>query len=167
MPSVGFGEGKVSGTAVTGRTQVWHESWGGICIRQGGVVPVEGGGRDARYWLAFSFLLLCCCYFRLPVVLLGKRLLIPAPSSFPKLTVLSNTKPRPADRKRWDGTPLLACFLWWFPFFSSVIEEDLTPFRGGISRKMMAEVVRRKLGTHYQIIKNRLYRESDCMFPSR
>ncbi|XP_054941123.1 protein O-glucosyltransferase 1 isoform X3 [Physeter macrocephalus] len=32
---------------------------------------------------------------------------------------------------------------------------------------MMAEVVRRKLGTHYQIIKNRLYRENDCMFPSR
>lgn len=53
------------------------------------------------------------------------------------------------------------------PFFPSVIEEDLTPFRGGISRKMMTEVVRRKLGTHYQIIKNRLYRENDCMFPSR
>ncbi|KAF4020780.1 hypothetical protein G4228_012479 [Cervus hanglu yarkandensis] len=51
--------------------------------------------------------------------------------------------------------------------YHGVIEEDLTPFRGGISRKMMAEVVRRKLGTHYQIIKNRLYRESDCMFPSR
>ncbi|OBS70397.1 hypothetical protein A6R68_01071 [Neotoma lepida] len=49
----------------------------------------------------------------------------------------------------------------------SIIEEDLTPFRGGISRKMMAEVVRRKLGTHYQIIKRRLYREDDCMFPSR
>ncbi|XP_055239699.1 protein O-glucosyltransferase 1 isoform X3 [Gorilla gorilla gorilla] len=32
---------------------------------------------------------------------------------------------------------------------------------------MMAEVVRRKLGTHYQITKNRLYRENDCMFPSR
>nr|XP_058920738.1 protein O-glucosyltransferase 1 isoform X3 [Kogia breviceps] len=32
---------------------------------------------------------------------------------------------------------------------------------------MMAEVVKRKLGTHYQIIKNRLYRENDCMFPSR
>ncbi|XP_036869024.1 protein O-glucosyltransferase 1 isoform X5 [Manis javanica] len=32
---------------------------------------------------------------------------------------------------------------------------------------MMTEVVRRKLGTHYQIIKNRLYRENDCMFPSR
>ncbi|KAG8522011.1 Protein O-glucosyltransferase 1, partial [Galemys pyrenaicus] len=51
--------------------------------------------------------------------------------------------------------------------YHGVIEEDLTPFRGGISRKMMAEVVRRKLGTHYQIIKNRLYRENDCMFPSR
>lgn len=52
-------------------------------------------------------------------------------------------------------------------FLHSVIEEDLTPFRGGISRKMMAEVVRRKLGTHYQIIKNQLFREDDCMFPSR
>ncbi|XP_012874789.1 PREDICTED: protein O-glucosyltransferase 1 [Dipodomys ordii] len=51
--------------------------------------------------------------------------------------------------------------------YHGVIEEDLTPFRGGISRKMMAEVIRRKLGTHYQIIKNRLYRENDCMFPSR
>ncbi|XP_024621321.1 protein O-glucosyltransferase 1 isoform X2 [Neophocaena asiaeorientalis asiaeorientalis] len=51
--------------------------------------------------------------------------------------------------------------------YHGVIEEDLTAFRGGISRKMMAEVVRRKLGTHYQIIKNRLYRENDCMFPSR
>ena len=70
---------------------------------------MEGGGRDARYWLAFSFLLLCC-YFRLPVVLLGKRLLIPAPSSFPKLSMLSNTEPRPTDRKSWDGTLLLGCF---------------------------------------------------------
>ncbi|KAF6121130.1 protein O-glucosyltransferase 1 [Phyllostomus discolor] len=51
--------------------------------------------------------------------------------------------------------------------YHGVIEEDLTPFRGGISRKMMVEVVRRKLGTHYQIIKHRLYRENDCMFPSR
>ncbi|KAJ8796710.1 hypothetical protein J1605_017813 [Eschrichtius robustus] len=51
--------------------------------------------------------------------------------------------------------------------YHGVIEEDLTPFRGGISRKMMAEVVRRKLGTHYQVINNRLYRENDCMFPSR
>ncbi|EGW13243.1 KTEL motif-containing protein 1 [Cricetulus griseus] len=51
--------------------------------------------------------------------------------------------------------------------YRGVIEEDLTPFRGGISRKMMAEVVRRKLGTHYQIIKKRLFREDDCMFPSR
>uniref|UniRef100_A0A0K8RDQ2 Glycosyl transferase CAP10 domain-containing protein n=1 Tax=Ixodes ricinus TaxID=34613 RepID=A0A0K8RDQ2_IXORI len=31
--------------------------------------------------------------------------------------------------------------------YHGVIEEDLTPFRGGISRKMMAEVVRRRLGT--------------------
>ncbi|XP_050005038.1 protein O-glucosyltransferase 1 [Alexandromys fortis] len=51
--------------------------------------------------------------------------------------------------------------------YHGVIQEDLTPFRGGISRKMMAEVVRRKLGTHYQVIKHRLFREDDCMFPSR
>nr|XP_054510542.1 protein O-glucosyltransferase 1 [Agelaius phoeniceus] len=49
----------------------------------------------------------------------------------------------------------------------SVWKQDLAPFRGGISKETMADVVSRKLGTHYQIIKNRLYREQDCMFPAR
>lgn len=54
---------------------------------------------------------------------------------------------------------------WWFCF--SVWKQDLAPFRGGISKETMSDVVSRKLGTHYQIIKNKLYREQDCMFPAR
>lgn len=81
---------------------------------------------------------------------LVEELLIPL---FPLLSVFSPVS--------WPA--LAPCF----PFLHRVIEEDLTPFRGGISRKMMAEVVRRRLGTHYQIIKHRLFREDDCMFPSR
>ncbi|NWI39968.1 PGLT1 glucosyltransferase, partial [Picathartes gymnocephalus] len=49
----------------------------------------------------------------------------------------------------------------------SVWKQDLAPFRGGISKETMSDVVSRKLGTHYQIIKNKLYREQDCMFPAR
>ncbi|OXB76008.1 UNVERIFIED_CONTAM: hypothetical protein H355_016850 [Colinus virginianus] len=49
----------------------------------------------------------------------------------------------------------------------SVWKQDLAPFRGGISKETISDVVSRKLGTHYQIIKNKLYREHDCMFPAR
>nr|XP_047927629.1 protein O-glucosyltransferase 1 [Anser cygnoides] len=49
----------------------------------------------------------------------------------------------------------------------SVWKQDLAPFRDGISKEIMSDVVSRKLGTHYQIIKNKLYREHDCMFPAR
>uniref|UniRef100_A0A8C9UEX6 Protein O-glucosyltransferase 1 n=1 Tax=Serinus canaria TaxID=9135 RepID=A0A8C9UEX6_SERCA len=49
----------------------------------------------------------------------------------------------------------------------SVWKQDLAPFRGGISKETVSDVVSRKLGTHYQIIKNKLYREQDCMFPAR
>ncbi|XP_067156117.1 protein O-glucosyltransferase 1 isoform X2 [Apteryx mantelli] len=49
----------------------------------------------------------------------------------------------------------------------SIWKQDLTPFQGGISKEMISDVVSRKLGTHYQIIKNKLYREHDCMFPAR
>ncbi|RLW03322.1 hypothetical protein DV515_00006595, partial [Chloebia gouldiae] len=49
----------------------------------------------------------------------------------------------------------------------SVWKQDLAPFRGGISKETMSDMVSRKLGTHYQIIKNKLYREQDCMFPAR
>uniref|UniRef100_G1NNQ3 Glycosyl transferase CAP10 domain-containing protein n=1 Tax=Meleagris gallopavo TaxID=9103 RepID=G1NNQ3_MELGA len=49
----------------------------------------------------------------------------------------------------------------------SVWKQDLAPFRSGISKETISDVVSRKLGTHYQIIKNKLYREHDCMFPAR
>uniref|UniRef100_A0A8C6J9J4 Uncharacterized protein n=2 Tax=Melopsittacus undulatus TaxID=13146 RepID=A0A8C6J9J4_MELUD len=49
----------------------------------------------------------------------------------------------------------------------SVWKQDLAPFQGGISKEIMSDVVSRKLGTHYQIIKNKLYREQDCLFPAR
>nr|XP_006124303.1 protein O-glucosyltransferase 1 isoform X2 [Pelodiscus sinensis] len=51
--------------------------------------------------------------------------------------------------------------------YQSVREQDLAPFRGGISKELLSDGVSRKLGTHYQIIKNKLYREHDCMFPAR
>ncbi|XP_071612450.1 protein O-glucosyltransferase 1 isoform X2 [Heliangelus exortis] len=49
----------------------------------------------------------------------------------------------------------------------SVWKQDLAPFQSGISKEIISDVVNRKLGTHYQIIKNKLYREQDCLFPAR
>ncbi|XP_015277279.1 PREDICTED: protein O-glucosyltransferase 1-like [Gekko japonicus] len=48
-----------------------------------------------------------------------------------------------------------------------VREQDLAPFREGISKELLSEAISRKLGTHYQIIEKKLYREHDCMFPAR
>ncbi|XP_054829931.1 protein O-glucosyltransferase 1 [Eublepharis macularius] len=48
-----------------------------------------------------------------------------------------------------------------------VREQDLAPFREGISKELLSEAISRKLGTHYQIIGKKLYREHDCMFPAR
>ncbi|XP_060090433.1 protein O-glucosyltransferase 1 isoform X1 [Heteronotia binoei] len=48
-----------------------------------------------------------------------------------------------------------------------VREQDLAPFRDGISKELLSEAISRKLGTHYQIIEKKLYREHDCMFPAR
>ncbi|XP_032897594.1 protein O-glucosyltransferase 1 isoform X1 [Amblyraja radiata] len=48
-----------------------------------------------------------------------------------------------------------------------VLEEDLLPFRQGISEDMMAEILGQEVGTHYQIIKGQLYRQDSCMFPAR
>ncbi|XP_063812965.1 protein O-glucosyltransferase 1 isoform X2 [Pseudophryne corroboree] len=53
-----------------------------------------------------------------------------------------------------------ACYDW-------AIQQDLAPFTSGISRDLMTNVLSRKLGTHYQIISHRLYREEECMFPAR
>lgn len=49
----------------------------------------------------------------------------------------------------------------------SVLWQDLGPFEGGISEEFMAATVQRGVGTHYQIIEHKLYREHNCMFPAR
>ncbi|XP_077577575.1 protein O-glucosyltransferase 1 [Stigmatopora nigra] len=48
-----------------------------------------------------------------------------------------------------------------------VLEQDLSPFRGGITEDFMTSTVQRRVGTHYQIIGHKLYREQNCMFPAR
>uniref|UniRef100_A0A672J1T8 Glycosyl transferase CAP10 domain-containing protein n=1 Tax=Salarias fasciatus TaxID=181472 RepID=A0A672J1T8_SALFA len=50
---------------------------------------------------------------------------------------------------------------------ASVLKQDLHPFRGGISEAVMAATVQRGVGTHYQVIGHKLYREHNCMFPAR
>ncbi|XP_028288558.1 protein O-glucosyltransferase 1 [Parambassis ranga] len=50
---------------------------------------------------------------------------------------------------------------------ASVLHQDLQPFRDGISEDVMAATVQRGVGTHYQIIDHKLYRERSCMFPAR
>ncbi|KAM8871950.1 protein O-glucosyltransferase 1 [Synchiropus picturatus] len=49
----------------------------------------------------------------------------------------------------------------------SVLKADLRPFERGITEEFMASTVQRGLGTHYQIIGHKLYREHTCMFPAR
>ncbi|XP_016407514.1 protein O-glucosyltransferase 1-like [Sinocyclocheilus rhinocerous] len=49
----------------------------------------------------------------------------------------------------------------------SVLKDDLRPFKNGMSEGLMADTVHRGVGTHYQIIGNKLYREQSCMFPAR
>ncbi|KAI4831503.1 hypothetical protein KUCAC02_001042 [Chaenocephalus aceratus] len=49
----------------------------------------------------------------------------------------------------------------------SVLQGDLQPFKGFISEDVMAATVQRGVGTHYQIIGHKLYRERNCMFPAR
>ncbi|XP_075982107.1 O-glucosyltransferase rumi homolog [Anticarsia gemmatalis] len=47
----------------------------------------------------------------------------------------------------------------------SVIEQDLLPFKDGITKELF-ETAKAK-GTKYQIIDGKLYRENDCHFPAR
>ncbi|XP_059183642.1 protein O-glucosyltransferase 1 [Centropristis striata] len=49
----------------------------------------------------------------------------------------------------------------------SVLQDDLRPFKGRISEDLMAATVQRGVGTHYQVIGHKLYREHNCMFPAR
>ncbi|KAJ8246691.1 hypothetical protein GJAV_G00254330 [Gymnothorax javanicus] len=48
-----------------------------------------------------------------------------------------------------------------------VLQDDLWTFRDGVSEEVMSETVRRGVGTHYQVIGHKLYREENCMFPAR
>ncbi|XP_033866639.1 protein O-glucosyltransferase 1-like isoform X2 [Acipenser ruthenus] len=48
-----------------------------------------------------------------------------------------------------------------------VLENDLLPFQGGVSQALLWDTVNRGVGTHYQVIMNKLYREGNCMFPAR
>uniref|UniRef100_A0A8C7J6E4 Protein O-glucosyltransferase 1 n=1 Tax=Oncorhynchus kisutch TaxID=8019 RepID=A0A8C7J6E4_ONCKI len=50
---------------------------------------------------------------------------------------------------------------------NSVLNDDLRPFREGVSEELMADTLRSDVGTHYQIINGKLYREQNCMFPAR
>ncbi|XP_064105982.1 O-glucosyltransferase rumi homolog [Macrobrachium nipponense] len=47
----------------------------------------------------------------------------------------------------------------------SLIKKDLATFKNGISKPLLHSA--RDRGTFYQIIDKQLYRQSDCMFPSR
>lgn len=49
--------------------------------------------------------------------------------------------------------------------YKSVIDEDLAPFRDGITKEHFASA--RVKGTKYQIMNGKLYREKDCHFPAR
>nr|XP_055060650.1 protein O-glucosyltransferase 1 isoform X1 [Misgurnus anguillicaudatus] len=51
--------------------------------------------------------------------------------------------------------------------YLGVLKNDLKLFQNGISEELMADTVRRGVGTHYQIIGHKLYREQSCMFPAR
>ncbi|XP_041974208.1 O-glucosyltransferase rumi homolog [Aricia agestis] len=46
-----------------------------------------------------------------------------------------------------------------------VIERDLLPFAGGITKEMFSSA--QPKGTNYQIISNKVYRQKDCHFPAR
>nr|CAG4643261.1 EOG090X07KN [Ilyocryptus agilis] len=49
--------------------------------------------------------------------------------------------------------------------FTELVAEDLKPFINGISKTLLEKAQAR--GTRYQIIGHKLYRDKDCMFPSR
>ncbi|XP_026467331.1 O-glucosyltransferase rumi homolog [Ctenocephalides felis] len=49
--------------------------------------------------------------------------------------------------------------------YNRVINENLLPFKSGITQNMINKIKDR--GTKYQIVNNKLYRQEDCMFPSR
>ncbi|XP_070577537.1 protein O-glucosyltransferase 1-like [Ptychodera flava] len=50
-----------------------------------------------------------------------------------------------------------------------VLNNDLKVWkdRGGITQELFETALGQKIGTHYQIIKHKLYRSKECMFPAR
>lgn len=52
--------------------------------------------------------------------------------------------------------------------YINLLETDLIHWNeSGISEQLIEEALRLKRGVHYQIIDHKLYRDKDCMFPSR
>nr|CAG4650212.1 EOG090X07KN [Sida crystallina] len=49
--------------------------------------------------------------------------------------------------------------------FTSLVADDLAPFNDSITKDMINKA--RERGTKYQIIDHKLYRDRDCLFPSR
>lgn len=56
----------------------------------------------------------------------------------------------------------LFCFI-----VESVIEEDLAPWKNGITEEVFNTAKSNNYGSHYQIVNHKLYREDSCMFPAR
>ncbi len=52
--------------------------------------------------------------------------------------------------------------------YLNLLENDLIHWnKSGISEDLIEEAIRLKRGVHYQIIDHKLYREKECLFPSR
>lgn len=49
----------------------------------------------------------------------------------------------------------------------SVLEEDLAPWKNGITEEVFNTAKSNNYGSHYQIVNHKLYREEGCMFPAR
>lgn len=56
----------------------------------------------------------------------------------------------------------LFCFI-----VNSVLEEDLAPWKNGITEEVFNTAKSNNYGSHYQIVNHKLYREEGCMFPAR
>ncbi|XP_072240131.1 protein O-glucosyltransferase 1 [Leuresthes tenuis] len=96
--------------------------------------------------------------------------------SFLMLLQVCNLNSADASDKRWKKTAekITAAVKEYTPCnpancscHLSVLRHDLQPFEGGISEDAMAATVQKGVGTHYQIIGHKLFREHNCMFPAR
>ena len=69
---------------------------------------------------------------------------------------------RPIDENE-NNSKFKTCF----PFLDFLSEDLKFWNKSGISRDVIEEAMKQKRGIHYQIIDNELYREKECLFPSR